>query len=315
MAKYLSTDALIESVKRRAMLPSTQNTFKEEDFLAFANEEMSNAVIPYVQSFREDYFIAIHVQPIETGVQSYRIPDRATGNKLRDIRFRDNSGNLYEMTRIFIEDEPYFQYSAGTDGYLAMNTFMVENNQIVFPNGAAPNVVATIEMIYYIRPNALVSEEDVAVITAIDTLTNTVTLSQVPEGFAQATQFDITSCKSPFSLVAMEITPTVLPTTSTPQMTFTALPRYISVGDVVALPEETTIPQIPLEVHSLLAQRVAMRCLEALGDTQGLQNAAAKMVEMEDKLGGLLGDRVEGAVKKVVNFHSNLRSSRRWTWR
>lgn len=297
------------------MLPSTQNTFKEEDFLDFANEEMDNAVVPYVQTFREDYFLATHTQPIEYHISRYRIPDRATGNKLRDIRFRDASGNLYEMTRIFIEDESYFQYSSGTDGYLSLNTFMVENNEIVFPNGSTPTPLASIEMIYYRRPNALVSEDDVAVITAIDTLTNTVTIDKLPAVFDGATQFDITSHKSPFNLVAMEIVPTVLPTDITLQMSFTELPRYISVGDVIALPEETSIPQVPLEVHSLLAQRVAMRCLEALGDTQGLQNAAAKMVEMEDKLGALLDDRVEGAAKKIVNFHSVLRRSRRWNWR
>lgn len=297
------------------MLPMTQITFKEEDFLAFANEEMDNAVVPYVQSFREDYFLATHTEPIQQNVFRYRIPERATGNKLREIRFKDNAGNLYEMTRIFIEDEPYFQYSTGTSSFLALNTFMVQNNEIVFPNGSSPTPLATIEMIYYRRPNTVVSQSNVATITAINTVTKTVTIDQTPEVFSGVLQFDITSSKSPYNLIAMEITPTVYPTNVSLEMTFSELPRYISVGDVIALPQETSIPQIPLEVHSLLAQRTAMRCLEALGDTQGLQNAAAKMTEMETKLGSLLSDRVEGAVKKVNNLHSHLRRSRRRVWR
>lgn len=315
MAKTLSTNSLIKSIRRRAMLPSTQSTFKEEDFLAFANEEMDNAVVPYVQSFREDYFIASQLITLDADKTSYRIPDRATGNKLRDVRFKDQSNNIYEMTRIFIEDEPYFQYNSAGSGPTTLRTFMVKNDEIVFPYGVIPASISYMEAIYYIRPNEIVSEDNVAVIKSINTTNNTVTIDKFPEVFNGASIFDITSCKSPFKLLAIEIQPTVIATADSLVFQFETLPRYLSVGDVIALPEQTSIPQVPLEVHSLLAQRVAMRCLEALGDTQGLQNAAAKLAEMEDKLGSLLDDRVEGAPKKVVNFHSFLRNSRKWNRR
>ena len=51
----------------------------------------------------------------------------------------------------------------------------------------------------------------------------------------------------------------------------------------------------------VLAQRVAQRVLEALGDTEGLNNATAKIAEMENKLTTMLDNRVEVAPRKVVN--------------
>jgi hypothetical protein len=51
----------------------------------------------------------------------------------------------------------------------------------------------------------------------------------------------------------------------------------------------------------VLAQRVAQRVLEAIGDSEGLNNATAKVAEMENKLSTMLDNRVEGAPRKVVN--------------
>lgn len=315
MARYLNTNAFIESVKTRAMLPDTNVTFREPEFLMFANEEMDNSVVPFVHSFRQDYLLVSTEIPLEPNVIRYKIPSRAIASKLRDVVLKDNSGNIYEMTRIFPEDESFFQFNTTGGGIASLRSFMTMADEIVFPDGATPSGAKSMKVLYYIRPNQLVSESRVATIKHVDRATNTITIDRYPEVFSGATSFDITSHKSPFSLVAMDIVPTVLAGPTNLQMTFAEIPKHVSAGDIISLPEETSIPQIPVEVHSLLAQRTAMRCLEALGDTQGLANAAAKMQEMEQKLSGVLQNRVEGAPQKVNNFHSFLRRSRRWNWR
>lgn len=85
------------------------------------------------------------------------------------------------------------------------------------------------------------------------------------------------------------------------------IPALLRKNDVIALSEQTTIPQVPSELHAMLAQGCAMRCLESLGDTQGLQNAAAKFAEMEQKTATLIDNRVESAPQKVNNRHTLLR--------
>jgi hypothetical protein len=62
----------------------------------------------------------------------------------------------------------------------------------------------------------------------------------------------------------------------------------------------------------MLAQRVTMRCLEALGDQAGLTLAAAKLLEMEQKTGSLIDSRVEGAPLKVAPKNTFLRRGRNY---
>ena len=82
----------------------------------------------------------------------------------------------------------------------------------------------------------------------------------------------------------------------------------LSIGDHIAISTESAIPQIPDDLHPVLAHRVAARILEALGDTEGLQNANTKLAELEQQTTTLIDNRVEDSPKKVVNRHSNLRA-------
>lgn len=313
MAKNYTTDTLIESIKRRAMLPESIVTFKDEDFLAFANEELDLGVVPLVMSFHEDYLMYTQLVPLEPNVSRYEIPSRAMGNKIRDVQYQDTNGYIYEMTRLFIEDLPYFQN--GLSGPMAgvIRSFYMEGNEIVLtPLNGSTNLTGNLRVSYYLRCSELVAENRVARITDIDTTTGIITLDSWPSNFSLNPLIDFTSSRSPFKLVSFDITPTAFGDTTNPEITFntTDIPIQLRVGDVVSNAEETIIPQIPVELHSMLAQRVALRCLEALGDVQGLQAAAAKLQEMEQKAGNIIDNRVEGAPFKIAPKHTFLRKSR-----
>lgn len=311
MSRYLTTNTLIENIKRRAMLPSNQNTFLEADFLAFANEEMDLGVVPHVLSFHEEYYVFTDSIELQPTTIRYNIPHRAIGNKLREVRYKDLNGNIFEMTQVAIEDEGYFQYNNIGSNPGSLRSFSIEGSEILL--NTHPNTISMmgyLELMYYIRPNTLVSENRTAKVTSI--VGNTVTIDAYSSAFNGITKFDITSIKNPHKLIAVDIEPIALATPSLLQFTFSEIPANIQIGDIIAISEETIIPQMPVELHSMLAQRVAIRCLEALGDTQGLQNATAKLVEMEQKTSIIIDNRVEGAAKKINNLHSHLRNSRKW---
>ncbi len=430
-AKTLTTDKLIHSIKLRAMLPSTQNTFQPEDFLYFINEELDLGIVPHMRSFHEDFFLTTDIIELEPGVARYDVPHRASGATLRDITYNDGS-QLCEMTRIGVEDQ-VDRINQFDSGYF-LKEFYLEGSEIVIPTGLA-SVGAKLHISYYIRPNTMVEETNATVVTAINKNNGLVTVNQFPEVFFDAASFDITSSRAPFRLLSREIKPDGLATdsnlnftfgtaravsitmpalaaidpssyitvtdnsqsspivnhfwfdktgTDTPPVisgnlyrvnissaantndvivilsalfnstfvdnrlilaqtsttTFTVqnggngvsvgnnftitstglvisesvisegtitIPSKLIVGDVIALPEETTIPQIPVELHSMLAQRAAMRCLEALGDSQGLQNAAAKLADMENKTGMIIDNRVESSPQKIRPRHTPIR--------
>jgi hypothetical protein len=81
----------------------------------------------------------------------------------------------------------------------------------------------------------------------------------------------------------------------------------ILVGDYVCVAGEAIIPQIPPDLHNMLAEKTAARILASLGDQAGLAMANDKIKEMEYRQGTLIDGRVDGAPQKITARHSILR--------
>ncbi len=141
--------------------------------------------------------------------------------------------------------------------------------------------------------------------------------ASMPTVFNSQAVFDIIQAKSPHKTLRYDLTPAAVTTSfirfkkedmRRSMDDLNSTPVYIlpKKDDLVTLAGETIIPQIPDELHSMLAQRVACRCLEALGDQQGLQAANLKLAEMEAKSATLINDRIESSPQKIVNRNSPL---------
>lgn len=303
---YMTSDDLIASVKRRQMIPSNQNTFKDTDFLAFADEEMALGIVPSLMNQQEDYMLYTDVTPIASNQLRFAIPGRAVGNKLREVAYQDNNGNVYEMTRIGVGDLPYYNASSG---YNRPYAFYIENNEIVLAPTTQPVSSNTfLRISYYIRPNSLVPLAQVGVITSIDRNTGLIQMSNLPTDFNINLKYDLVKVQSPNKTLRFDIIPTALNTTSkTITLNIADIPDSLAIGDHVCQATQCAIPQIPSDLHVVLAHRVSARCLEALGDTEGLQSANQKLAEMELKMVTLTNDRVDDAPRKIVNRHSAIR--------
>jgi len=307
MSRYMTSSTLINSVVTRAMLPVSQSTFKNADFLRFATEELDMAIIPFVLQYHEDYFLTYVDIPLENGKNKYTIPYRAVGNKLRDVAFLDNAA-VYEMTRVTIDDISYYQYGGGNAfTSTGFRVFYIQNNEIVLLPENMPNPTGSLRVSFYIRPNQLVDESRVATITSVNPSTGEVGVNTVPANITLGVDLDILQTRSPHKILKFDVQATNLDAVNK-IITFNVndLPSNLAVGDQISLAEECCIPQIPTDLHSMLAQRVACRCLEALGDQAGLQAANTKLAEMEQKGATLIDDRVEGAPMKVNNRHGFL---------
>jgi len=316
MAQHFTSSTLIASVKRRASIPTNQSLFSDADLLAFADEEISLGLLPSILRLHEDYYLFVDPVSLQDGISKYEIPHRSVGNKLRDVQFRDSNGNISEMTRIGIQDQPEY-IGPYTDNRIY--AFYIENNQVVLKPEVTGTISGDLLMVYYLRPNQLVDESRASTITAIDTDTGIISVDNVPDGFGIANKYDFIKADAPFSTIALELTATsVNSTTNEYTFTTTDIPGRLSVGDYINLECETIVPQVPADLHVVLAHRVAARCLEALGDIQGLQAANQKLAEMEQNTTNLIDNRVESAPKKVVNRHSLARSGlyrKRWKYR
>lgn len=331
---YYNTDDLIAAVQRKAAIPISQSTFTNADILAFATEELRDGIVPSVMSVHEEYYVYPEVVPIVQGQNTYAIPYRAIGGKLRDCMFLDNSGIIVPMSRISPDDRNYFQQNTFTYPNLF---FYLQGNSIVITGQPTLPVTGSIIFTFYMRPNDLVATSQAATIQSINTNTETglttYTMNQIPTGFSTSILLDVMQTNPghqtiAYDLNATEINPINLTVTFNsadlnspfynPLLPGINITPQIQIGDYVIFAGQSIIPQCPSDLHPMLAQRTTARCLEALGDAQGLNNANTKLQEMETKTLIMIDQRVDGCPSKVVNRNGLLRSSklgrRGWRW-
>lgn len=319
---YYTASDLIESAKVRCLVPVDEITFKEEDFLRFANEEIQNTILPYVLRLKEEFYVVREYVPTVPTQTSYPIPYRAVGNKIRQLFFTnrpDRKGVISPLTRIQPEDINYAAYHQGSD----ISKFYVENDSIVFPSVEGSMQPGYVEMSYYLRPNKLVAARRVGIISDIDRTNGIITISNsiFPSNIVAGSQVDLLQAKPMYKNYKWDID-VVAVNTTTKQITVAAsdIPDQLVVGDLIATAGETIVPQVPTELMSMLSQSIAMRILEAQGDIDNYKAAAEKLKQMGEALVSLIDSRTEGNPQKFNNNNKGVlqqslasyRRRRRW---
>jgi hypothetical protein len=306
---YYTADKLINSIRRSAQLPVNNNTFKEEDYLELADEELSLNIVPSIIRQHENYFLYTLPVPMEIGKSRYKIPSRATGNKLKDLTIQDPNGQIREMTMIPLEHITDYQGSAFHRD--ARPIYYVLNDEIVLFPETVVNAEYTLLFTFYIKPNKLVKLNQVAIITAIDALNKTITVNNLPAAFNSTQLYDFVTVQSPHVTLGFDV-PIVNINAGTKLIQFDpayVFPERLAVGDHMCIQNETAIPQIPSDLHPMLAKKVAIVCQQALGDTEGVQTSTASYNEIQTNVSTIIDNRVESAPKKLVNRNSFMRRS------
>lgn len=311
MARIITGDKMIDSVRKRTMCPDDTSIYNDADILNILDEEMQVQVLDkLVRLHGENLTFSIDVPRNSSG--SYSIPNRALGNKLRDVSLIQGN-QIYELSQISVGELP--DYSNWQVDQNELDVFYLENNKVKLIS--ENRSYDYIRMKYYLRPNFLTKVEEAGIISAItqDTGAGTLTLSlsQVGRNFTDNDTYDIIGKNTPNKIKAMDLTASSLTTGTTGTIVFSLddVGEYlddIEVGDYVSLAGETPVPNIPTEMHPMLAQAAAIQVLEGLGDTEGLQNAVARFDKMVSAVQTLIDARVELAPKKIKPRHGALRS-------
>jgi hypothetical protein len=177
MAKpWFTSSDLIASVKRKISFPTSQNTFSDQDILAFANEELAISQVPSIMIYHEEYFVYSVTVPLVDGVDRYQIPDRAIGMKMRDLKSVDVSGNLVDISRISPDDKAYWQATLGTT--TSVFRFYIEGNDVVL-TPQHNNSTGSLIFYIYLRPNQMVPNDRAAICTSFS---KTITVDTVLSG-------------------------------------------------------------------------------------------------------------------------------------
>lgn len=287
MASPYTTTHLVQSILRRGYFGAGTGMTATQ-MLAWASEEQSLYVMAFLKGLREEFTVV----PLELAVteDTVSLPVRAAGGALRTATWFPGAQTSQSINLVRIEPEqrPYFD-NVGPQpyGYLFQG-----NNLVLLPNPAT----GTLRLSYQQRLSRLVLPEECGEIEAIDTGTGEVTLVDVPSDFDDSETYDFVSNTPNFVTrgideEAVSIVGDVI--------TFDELPAGLAVGDWVCLAGETPIPQLPTEVHFLLAQRTA----EVIAASQG----SARLKDIRDELQqaradatALLSPRNDGSPRPII---------------
>lgn len=310
---YSNSDELLASIKSRAAVPIAQTSFTDGDLLNFATEEMNIKILPNVLAVREEFYVTEEAIPLVNNQSNYRIPYRALGGKVRYVLIRRNDGTLTPIAQL--PPEAIVEYQASSFAY-EESGFYLQNDELVILPPIQGVVNGSVLVKYYLKPNAIVSLNRGAKVQSIDFLTGDIQVETIPTNLSAGSQIDFIQASGNFKTLDFDIN-IVSASSMIINIAPSDIPTNLSVGDYLCSAGETVIPQIPSELHVMLAQAVACRVLEAIGDTQGLQNASAKLDDMQNKLMNIIDNRVEAPGRKIVNPNSFIRNNkynRRWSY-
>lgn len=296
----LTTNELISLVRLTGMVPDAPGVFKPEDIITLLNTELLIGMVPSIIQAKEEYFVFNIYKDLEANRSKYPIPSRAISNRLRDLAYLDSGGNEFQMVKIHTDDK--YQYITNTVSDSQFKKFFLEASSVVLYPNIGPNPTGQLIFKIYIRPNKLVKNEEAGVISSINRTTGEIVLSNLPTKFTISSSFDFIKAGSPHNIIDIDKSITsIVQNTKTLTFSTTDIPVDLSVGDYICLAGETCIPNIPTELHPVLAQRVRHQILEAQGDAQGQTAAGQRLSEMEGKTSILIENRVDGSPTKIVS--------------
>lgn len=312
MAKRYTTDSLLTSVKTRVLIPTNQDTFTDANILMLADEELQTSLVPLIMSVQEEYFVDSKIYTLGSNVTSVEIPERAIGNKVKDITLLDSAGIERSLAQYSLEDSHDVRGTVSFP-YGGSHGFYIEGNKIKLTFSS--NTSNRLKVYFFSRPNSLILSTAAAQISAIDSSARTITVSSLPSSFLVGEEVDIVKNKAPYDNAAIDIEISSINGTD---VILESWDSDIAVGQYLCLSGEAPVVQIPTELIPVLAQMVVMKITEALGDAKGVELARTRLMDMSEAALELISPRVEGE-RKIVTSRYNImnylsRRKNRWTF-
>lgn len=179
----ITCDEFIASVKRLVTVPATQSLLDDSDILAFATDIMRGQMVSMIDSTNQGFFLTKSAPiPIVSGQSSYRIPARAIGRKLREVKLIDNQGGVQNMPLINLDRSQLFSMGDFPYGFY----FMGDRLELT----ATPSTDTGYSLVFYYAasPGKLVKLSAAGRVTGISV--NDVTLDSLPDTFLTGRRMD-----------------------------------------------------------------------------------------------------------------------------
>ena len=293
---------LLNEIRRYGSIPNTAVTGSQDtDMVAYLNRNLMSCASEVIKC-REGFMRRYKDHTLVSGQTRYRIPTRAIGNRLDAVLFLDSAGKVLRK----LDEVPYgvvsnFRNVTDTMGY------HLEAGDVVLTPIAPTGQVATIRMVYYIRPAEIVDSLDEAsgscfTVTAV--AGNVLTL-MASHGLTTGTKIDIMKGGPPFEYLSVDENPSAVGASTVT----VADGSRVEVGDYVCKADKAPIAQVPDVFYPVLAAMAAQEYWLALGDGKEVDRLEMMLWgESRERNNGMIGQakaiispRVEEGAKKIMS--------------
>ena len=217
------------------------------------------------------------------------------------------SGNKLNIGTLVIEAGVNFPIGINSSA-TALNLTTYINN-LNNPDLEAVNNGAICNLIYSDRNLKVSADNKLGFKVQTDSIT--INCPSVPEGITGRSYVDILQMDGGHSTLNYDV---FLGANTVSQTSITVPEKHLSkdfiLGDYICARYQCIVPQIPTDLHSLLAERVCSRLLASMGDVDSANDTEQKINRLESRQSVMMDNRVDGSPQKVTNFNGLLRNRR-----
>lgn len=303
-------DNIISGIKSRSLFSTNQITIDTDQLLAFINSIVQLDIVSLIDTTNQEYFVRTVDVPIVASQSRYRIPYRAMGRTLRDLKYHDtDSSNERFQNMILIDPTDLQFYTVGYKNYAAF--YFKGDSVILVPDvPASVSATANLQMWYKLKPNSPCLLEDSA--TVVSVASNTVTVNQVPSNLSTGSLIDFIQGREGCDIYDFDKTITNIAGST---LTFAVgdVPSELQAGDYISLAQTSpVINMIPDECQPLIENKSAKLLLASIGDMAGSTQFDTWIKDMETMIQKMVEPRTDGNPQVIFNRYSLARGRRYW---
>ncbi len=300
----ITADRLLEGIKRRIIVPSSQSLFSDTDFFAFADDIISSRIVPLLESVNQEFFVTRTSTPLVASQSIYSIPYRAIGRSLRELKISDSNDNVRNIALISIEDAHVFNPNSLTCGFY----FLGDKIHLVPDVPSSISGSQSLDIWYRLPPSKLVASSSAAFVVSVSS--PDVVVTSVPSGMVTGSVIDFVQGRSGNSIYEIDKTITNIAGTT---ITFDPadIPDDLAAGDFIAMAGYSPVVNfVPNECYSLIESLTAKRVLTSQGDFEGAARLEEDISEETKNIKMILEPRIDGEPTIIINRYSLARGNK-----
>ncbi len=318
--------ALVAAVRRDQFVAASDDNWSDEKILGIADDCLIGPIAAALKASKQDWFANDFDVALVASQAAYDLPEQAMFSSIENGYLIDKTTGVLVSVLGNISESQRSLHQPGNDNLNGIpQALWLNHTQIVVtPAPDAPSVASySMTVAAYREPGQLVKTSEVVRVTAVNSVTQTLTTSALPSSWAvdaytSGTPYrvDVYNRNKPNTQKLWNQLVTAPSTTAlvfSPSITAAAF-ATIAVGDVVTMKDTTPYVDLPRSGVPYLRRMIQKTISMAQTDPQALQEYLATEADALANFMRGMKNRHDGKGKKISLYQAGASSFMRRRW-